>query len=242
MSVDAYQGPGPSALMRDAAIRELGGISNPGQNPLGTVAGDPTPGIPYNLPASRPKIYFVNHSRTQPRLVVKFPVSFRRGGRQALAGDPALRKEYVGPQAIYDEVREGRDMNVYESKIVPATYRFLHNNRWYYIPPAKSEAEEPVPVLVTDDGVWDLFMGNYQAMHSSDRIERDNALLRLNGMWPAPFKRNPVCRARYQDGEESIVEELANEFGYIEIQRVIEREAPQTIDRAFVTAADLVEG
>lgn len=242
MSVEAYQGPGPSALMRDAAIRELGGINASGTRPLGTVAGEPIPGLPYNAPYTRPKIYFVNHSRTVERQVVKYGVSFRRGARQALAGDKTLKSEFVGPQAIYDEVKEGRDMNVYEMKILPATFRFMHNSRWYYIKPAPSADVEPEPMLVTDDGVWDLFMGNYQAMHDPDPRKREEAVLRLSGMWPAPYKHNPVFRAVYQEGDEQLVEELDNPFGYIEIRRVIEKEAPQTIDRDFMTALDLVEG
>jgi hypothetical protein len=243
MSVDVYQGPGASALMRDAAIRELGGVAQPGLNPLGTFAGEPIPGIPYNLAKQRPKIYFVNHSRTRMRQVVKFGVSFRRGARQALAGDKTYKAEFVGPQAIYDEVREGRDMNVYETRIVPATYRFMHNGRWYYIKPApEDDPENPEPMLVTDDGVWDYFMGNFEHMRSPDRSVREAAQLRLTGTWPSPQKHNPVFRAVYVDGDEHGIEEIDNPFGYIEIRRVIEKEAPQTIDRDFVSAADLVEG
>jgi hypothetical protein len=233
--------------MRDAAIRDLGSAAQAGARPLGTLAGEPIPGLPYNAPGVRPKIYFINHSRTKARNVVKFGVSFRRGARQAMAGDKVLKAEFVGPQAVYDEVKEGRDMNVYEHKIVPAVYRFQHNNRWYYIKPApEDDPENPEPMLVVDDGVWDRFMGNYQQMHSQDARERDAALLRLTGMWPAPYTRNPVFKAVYQEGDETLVEDVGDEsrqeFGYIEIRRVIEKEAPQTVDRDFVTALDLVEG
>lgn len=212
--------------------------------PLGQGPGDPNLALPFNATAIRPRVYIVNRSATQPRRIVKVAVSGRRGAREALMADELLRKDFT-PQGIYDEANKGADMNVYEDGIIkPVVLRVTFNSEPFFIYPAKCKTDKDGKVLeiiekeephLVPDGVWDLYLGNYDRMHSDDHRVVGTEAERLAVTWTQ--RRNPVFQYHDELGKHL----TDNPFGFVEFIRVVEKEAPQRVDQSFVTAMDLVE-
>lgn len=208
-------------------------------NPLGRGQGDPNLSLPFNASATRPRVYIVNNSATKERRIVKIAVSGRRGAREALQADPDLRKDFT-PQGIYDEVNKGVDMNVYQDGVIkPVVLKVTFNGEKFFIYPAKTDkdgkiVEKAEPHLVPE-GVWDLYLGNYERMHSDDQFVVGEEATRLAVTWTQ--RRNPVYGYVDEHGRYS----TDNPFGFCEFVRVVEKEAPHKIDRDFISALDLVE-
>lgn len=204
------------------------------QNPLGRGKGDPSFQAPFNAALPTSRVFLTNHSASVKRKFVKVGVSFKRGAAQALQADAELRKLY-NIATLREAVNEGQDMNVYGEKISPVLYGPRWNNVVYRIPPARNP-EEPPPRIQVPEGVWDLLMGNYDRMHSSDERERAEESMRLAVSQTS--KRSPILFVTI-DGER---EQRDNEFGFIEIERVTEHMEPISPNSEFLTAMELVEG
>jgi hypothetical protein len=217
-------------------------------NPLGSVQGEANLQSPFNAVQQAPRVYVVNHSATVKRRWVKVAVSGRRGAREALAADPSLRKDFT-PQSIYDEVRGGQDMNVYVEGIKPVVLKMEFNGRSFFISPAECEYEydkdknivkvvrviKEAQLQLVPEGLWDLYLGNYARMRSTKQDERSHEHERIAVAWTQRY--NPALIIN-DDGEKQT---RNNPFGYVEFIRVIEREAPEEMNRDFVTAMELAE-
>lgn len=218
------------------------------QQPLGQLTGEFAPGVARNRPGVMPKVFVVNHSRLKERRVCVVPVSSLQGAEDALmykgkAGD-ALRQTYGNAENLY-KAAEKRDVSIYEDKIEPANLIIQFNGKKFVIAPASAEDPHNPPVEEVDEGIWDLYCGNYERMHAfkdagngqmvPDQTTRSEEAQRLAVRWAR--KKNPVWRI-VDDGRPQVKD---NPFGFIELIREMPKEAPQRIDGAFVTASELAE-
>jgi hypothetical protein len=202
-------------------------------NPLGAGQNEANLTAPFNAAVSKARIFLINHSANISRRYVKVPVSFKRGAAQALQADAELRKLY-NISTLREAVAEGQDMNVYGEKKSAVMYAPTWNGKTYPIPPAKDE-NSPPPRVQVPEGLWDLLMGNYERMNSSDPRERAEEAVRLANSFIA--KRNPVLYVTV-DGERTTRD---NPFGFIEIERVTEHMEPVSPDTEFLTAMEIAE-
>jgi hypothetical protein len=201
-------------------------------NPLGHGQGDPSLQAPFNNAQPTARIFLINHSRTVERRFVKVGVSWKRGAAKALQADAELRKLY-NVATLREAVVDGQDMNVYDTKRAPVLFAPFWNGVRYPVPPAP-EGAPPLAVQVPE-GLWDLFMGNWDRMNDPDQRVRAEEAMRLAISQTA--KNSPI-RFVTVDGER---EERENPFGFIEIERRTERMEPIAPDTEFLTAMDLIE-
>lgn len=197
---------------------------------------------PFNARSSGVRVYVINHSAEVERRAVKVGVSQYRGAREALKEDQNLRKDFT-VQSLQDEAKKGQDMNIYHDVCKPVVYKITFDNRSFIIPPAECTVDdkgnyhavgEPQAHLVPE-GVWDLFLGNYDRMHSTEKDVASDEANRLATAWFR--RRNPVLRITV-DG---VTKTKDNPFGFLEFRRFVEAQAPQQIDKEFLTAMDLQE-
>ena len=134
------------------------------QNPLGALQGEANLQTPFNSVAKRPNVYIVNHSRTRERKVCTVPVSYLSGADEALRKSKDYQKEYGNVANIYEAAKR-RDMSIYEMKIVPCVLKIQFDSQTFYIPPATEEDPNNAPAEMVPDGVWDLYLGNFERMH-----------------------------------------------------------------------------
>uniref|UniRef100_E6QP85 Uncharacterized protein n=1 Tax=mine drainage metagenome TaxID=410659 RepID=E6QP85_9ZZZZ len=203
------------------------------QNPMGLGQNEGNLQTPFNAAMPAARVYVRNWSRTQKRKMVKIAVSERRGADEALLADKELQKRY-NVDTLSSRAGKGFDVNVYETKVHPVAHRLKWNNRDFVILPASSDDEDP-PMVLLPEGVWDLYLGNYERMHSDDHRVRAEEGGRLGTIWLR--RHNPILKVT-DNGETKVRD---NAFGYLEFIRVVEKEAPATIDRDFLTALELVE-
>lgn len=203
------------------------------RTPLGLGKDEGNLQVPFNSSLPLARVYMINHSRTKKRQFVKIGVSERRGISAALLADKELQRIH-NTETLRQSVKEGVDANVYSSKVEPVVYRVTHDGRPHMIEPSASAEEEPKPFLLPE-GAWDFFMGNYQRMHGSPQdVAEESARLALSWM----RRHSPIWKVTI-DGETTTHED--NPFGYLEIVRLQEHEAPQQVDKSFLTALELAE-
>lgn len=201
------------------------------ERPLGLGDGEGTLQQPFNARPVNAQVFLINHSATQTRKFVKLAVSERRGADEALLADKELTKIYN--VETLSRAAGRRDMNVYVSKVQPVVYRVIFDSQPFYITYAKGESDPPR--CLVPEGVWDQFMGNYERMHSDDPRVVSEEAQRLALLWQG--RHNPILRIT-ENGETTTRD---NPYGYLEIVRIVQTEAPQSLDRDFVTAADFLE-
>jgi hypothetical protein len=219
------------------------------QNPLGELSGEANLQTPFNTPKRRPNVFVVNHSRTKERRVCVVPVSSLQGAEEAMMykgpKGENLRKAYGNAENLYKAAEKGRDLSIYEDVIEPANFIIPFNGRRYVVAPAPANDPNNPPVEEVDEGIWDLYCGNYERMNAtkdngrgqivSDDTTRSEEVQRLALRWAR--KKNPVWRT-VEDGRPQTRE---NAFGFVEFIREIPKEAPQRLDGAMVTASEMAE-
>ena len=211
-------------------------VASLNQNPLGTLQGEANLTTPFNATTRRPNVYIVNHSRTITRRVCVVPVSTLSGAEEALRYSKDYQKVYGNAENLYAAAKR-RDMSIYEDKVLPCVAKVRLGGQDFFIPPATEEDPNNPPVeRMRDDGVWDIYMGNWERMHSMEMRVAADEQARLSLSWKQ--KHNPI-KFVVEDGVRT---ETDNPFGYLEIIRETPKEAPTRVDGRFVTAQMLVEG
>ena len=210
-------------------------IQDLNSNPMGTLQGEASLQVPFNTPSKRPNVYIINHSRTKVRRVCTVPVSQMSGADVALRKSKEYQKEYGNVANIYEAAKR-RDMSLYEDKVEPCVLKVQFDGRVWYIPPADESDPNNPPAELVEDGVWDIYCGNFDRMHSSDPKEVGNEQAHLSLTWAR--RHNPVWRVVIDGQEEKRPD---NPFGFIEFVRETPTEAPRQLDKPFLTALELVE-
>ena len=215
-------------------------------NPLGSLQGEANLQTPFNATSKHPNVFVINHSRTKTRKVCVVPVSEFSGGEDALQYSKEHKltlHQHHSIDTLYAAAKK-RDMSIYEDVVRPVVVKMTIDGRDYFISPAPENDPDNPPMEQVDEGVWDLYLGNYDRMHPETKPARDQATARkemgeetarLALAWSG--RKNPVWRV-VVDGK---VEERNNPFGYIEFVRQVPTEAPRSIDKSFVTAMDIAE-
>lgn len=202
------------------------------QKPLGTQAGENFK-VPVNFRMPSVRVYVINHSRTKEWKRVAVAVSERRGAEDALIYDKKLAEIY-NVDTLAKRVEQGRDMNRYEKEAKAVIYGLRIGGKVIPVPPAKSESEAP-PRIEVPEGAWDLYLGNFERMHSGDSVVLGEEATRLAMAWR--YRHNPVFRVTI-DGESK---DRDNDFGFLEFVREPVVITTTPLDKEYLTALDLVE-
>jgi hypothetical protein len=109
-------------------------------------------------------------SATLKRRIVREHVSFRRGGDEQLRDGKASKA--FGPNTSADDLRYrvigGANMDWTEERVQSLDFVVRHDGKRYLIPAVDPKTGENAPWIIVDPGVWDLYMGNWERMHSRD--------------------------------------------------------------------------
>ena len=194
--------------------------------PLGSLPGEAGLQSPYNL---RPDMVIVkvrNLSAIHKHRIVREAVSIRRGGNEQLKDRHGKETwgSNVSPAELQFRVAQGEDVNWYEDKIVPQDFILRHDGRRYLIPAIDPKTGENAPWITVPAGAWDLYMGNWDRMHSPSAKERATELEMLGVR-----------------GFSKWVADDDNSFGFLEFSREIVRVETATVDAALVRSGRLIE-
>ena len=192
------------------------------RTPLGLANGEANLQTPFNSTPVQTIVRVRNLSATIPRRVVKTYVSDRRGGEK-------LAKSNNLSMTEIHEMAKSQDMNEYKTVTKPIKTALTHDNRTFVIPPATSKDEEP-PWVIVPEGMWDLYLGNYQRMHGTPQ-ERSDEASRLAGRFQG--RENPVLRRNAATGEPM--------SGYIEFTREDVMPEQHAIDSNELRVGEIVE-
>lgn len=157
-----------------------------GTIPLGSLPTERHLAAPYNAAPQAAIVEVRNLSASVERLVVKEAISIRRGGDAALKRGPYSGKEYVGTSVdqLRWRVAQGENMNWEIKQVKPTDWILRHNSQewviWYNNPKDPNGGGEP-PWIAVNEGAWDLYMGNWERMHSEDVREKQREAQRLQG-------------------------------------------------------------
>jgi hypothetical protein len=193
--------------------------------PLGTVGAEAALQSPFNQKPTSVIVKVKNWSAQIPRKVLKTPISFKRGAERL------TEKQKGGMTTEAIQIASfTQDMSIYEDSIKPVKAVLTWNGQAYMIPPSASKEEEPVAVTVPD-GVWDLYLGNYDRMRDPDpnvRVQEATLLaLRRGGRTSPVIERDP------HTGEIS--------SGFLEFIREEVRPQAVAVDKAALSAGDIEE-
>jgi hypothetical protein len=194
------------------------------QTPLGRADGEANLQVPFNAKPTSVIISVKNHSATVERKVLKAAVSYMGGTEQK-----AVRDHWEGmtSEAIQKEAAR-RDMNVYDHKVKPVKAMLPFDGKNYIIPPGKTKEDEP-PKVTVPEGMWDLYMGNWERMNGSAQ-ERNEELQRLATRFSG--RENPAMQFDAQGNVKS---------GYLEFIREEVRPEAYALDREALASSDIEE-
>lgn len=201
------------------------GVFDYNENPLGSMPGEGHLQVPYNNVPDRVLVRVRNVSALQPRTIILESVSIRRGGNQQLKDKSrrAIFGDNVSPVELQFRVAQGDNMNWTEDKLSPVDYILRHNSQRYLIPHTDPKTGEVAPWKPVPAGAWDLYMGNWDAMHAKDRDRTDEiGRLRTRGLdvW-----------VRTED----------NMAGILEFEREVIRVETVAVDAQMVSSGRLIE-
>ena len=120
-------------------------------------------------------------------------------------------------------------MNEYEKAIKPCKAKLTWNNQDWVIPPAKDPKQDPQWFYVPE-GVWDLYLGNYDRMNSSNATEKMQEMMKLSQRFAG--RENPAVQ---KDEDGNVIS------GYVEFAR--EEISPQSraVDSDQLVASEIEE-
>jgi len=195
--------------------------------PLGSLPGEQGLAVPYNQPRTTVIVRVRNLSATLKRAIVREYVSIRRGGQEMLA-DNEGRKRFggnaVSPEVLHQRVAQGDNMNWVENRVSPIDFRIRHDNMPYTIHAVDPVTGENAPWYVVAPGVWDLYMGNWDRMHSRDPRDKTREIEML------------ITR-----GLNRWVATEGNPYGILEFERQEVRIEQEAIDPALISSGHLIE-
>lgn len=129
--------------------------------------------VPYNLTSASCVVRVRNLSGVRKRKYVEEAVSYRRGGERSIKTGPYKGIPDVSVDALRTKIlMSNEDVNWYNEKVLPVDMRIQHDSRRPIIPYKDFKTGKLAPWIVVDPGAWDLYMGNWERMNSSDPKER----------------------------------------------------------------------
>lgn len=194
------------------------------QTPLGRADGEANLTVPFNQGPTTVIVRVRNHSRTANRRILHKPVSQTQGG-----DDLEVQAKYPGMSAeSIQKAAQQRDMSVYKMGVKAVKASLPFDGKMYVIPPAKTADEEP-PAVIVPEGMWDLYMGNWERMNGTPQ-DRTEELARLAARFSG--RENP---AMVFDSAGNVVR------GYLEFIREEVRPSSYAADANSLGAQDFEE-
>lgn len=205
---------------RSTGFSKLAQMESVKEMPLGA-QGERNPNVAANAVPPKALYHARNVSSTVKRRVVKHFVN------DSMDSYPQEVLDHYGIDRIELKKRcQTRDMNIYEEKAVPIRRGLVFNNRVTVVEPGpEGKPGEWKPI---DEGIVDLYLGNWERMHSSDPKVRETEGLRI----ARKLDGKPVCFWEGQDRPPS---------AYIEIRREEITVAPVAADNANIFADQAIE-
>lgn len=214
-------------------IRNKGDLINSlAETPLGQGPGERVPYVPANFRGQQAMVYARNWSSVRPRKIVIDAVSYYRGG-DVVQRDQIAVGAVQSLESLHQQARDGVDKSKYAMEIKPIVFTVRFDGRATPVPyhgvDALTGEECDAPHVVIPEGAWDLYVGNWDALHSKNPQERNLELARVSAAWG---KFNRVFHAEAPPGE----------FAYVEFVRIPIPEATTAIDGDRLFPGMLIEG
>jgi hypothetical protein len=217
--------------------------------PLGSQRGEEHLQAPYNQRPSSAIIRVRNMSTVVARRVIIEAVSYRRGGEKSITekSGPFHKIANASVDALRFKVAQGENMNWEDMRVEPQDAVLRHDGKRFLIE-YKRDMSQPETVIGRDkltghaivdrpplmgepgdwvavsEGLWDLYMGNWERMHSGSEKERIDEIMQVNGR----------ALNRFVVGED-------NPYGYLEFSRDEIRIEEAVIDNERIRAGSLIE-
>lgn len=185
-------------------------------------AGDGEGGLqaPFNAATDMVLVKCRNLSATMKRRVVIEAISWYSGGEQY-----AMEQQEKGKTIHLELLRQQaakRDVSPFEDKILAVDVMLKFNNGNYVVPHTGADGEVG-PWTDLPDGLYDLYMGNYQRLHNPMELAAE--------MERVKSRRKDIC----------IRERNTNPWAFLEWSYEIKRPLPTAIDTERVFSGDLME-
>ena len=192
--------------------------------PLGSMPGDPIPGVARN---SRPPtaIYFARNLSNQ----VKRKVLVGKAVSAAQHIDEKVQQKYhMDGATIKEAVNMGTgDFNTYDMKVEPVDKVLMADSQRFVIRCSRTEGEPGEWTPITE-ALYEIWLGNWERRNHADEQTRREELRRISNT---------------NDGSSPVFEEgtARNEVAYIEFRREEILTAPVAADREKIYAGMKVE-
>lgn len=184
--------------------------------PIGSMPGDPVPGLSYRRPGSQ-AVYFARNISNQ----VEREVTTATLSAIGVVSEELKKKFSLDGEAIKDRVNRGLlPANITDLKLEVIDKVFRYDGKSYLIPASRTKGEAG-PWVPIPEGVWDLLLGNYDIIHGKDEFSRRDEMTQLAGRWGGK------CVA-FAEGTER------KPWQYVELKREEISEAPVAADREKV--------
>jgi hypothetical protein len=198
--------------------------------PIGTLPGDPTPGLAYNRTAGDDYIrcFVRNWSNNKDRKYIKEYVSLYGGGEQT-AREKREKGEPFNIEELRAKISRGHEANILADGLKPAPALLKFDGKQFLIEPSKNPKQEP-PWVPIPAGLMDLYYGNYERLHGNDAREaaREIESVQLR-------RRVDPCVRLDKQGRP------INPFGYLEFKREIIEPKSLAVDADEVFAGEYIE-
>lgn len=195
--------------------------------PLGSVEGDINPNIARNAKAMTAVYFARNLSGTLKRRTIDIAVTVGVG-----YDNPKVKKYWgnMDGEEIRKQCAQGRDMNLYKNDVYPVRKVLKFNNQLIEVPVDGTEISIP-------EGLWDIYLGNYDRIRSKDNLTQSQEYERLSNRWCSPGTPNPV----YEAGTEPPKDHDGRQTAFIEFRRQEIHVQQATQDLTKVYASEGVE-
>ena len=148
--------------------------------PLGSLPGEAHLRIAYNQVPVNCVVRVRNLSGEHKRKIIIEAVSLRRGGERSIMEGPYRAQKNMSVDALRFRASQGENMNWVGEQVLATDFVIRHNNVRYLVPHTDAKTGEKAPWVTVEPGVWDLYQGNWERMHSDDLRERTDEVQRLN--------------------------------------------------------------
>lgn len=197
------------------------------QSPLGTGDGEGSLQAPFNASKVIARVRVRNLSAIRKREHIIEPVSWLRGGEEHY-DELAKAGKLPGTSSIESLHRmaaHGREASITNYEIAPVDVLVTFDSGQYVIPHTDPKTGEEAPWIEVPDGVYDLYVGNYQRL--KDPMERAKEIERVKNR-----RRDLVVR----EGDKDKNKWAFLEFSYEEIKPIA-----VAVDAERIYAGEVVE-
>lgn len=197
--------------------------------PLGSQPGEEGLSTPYNQTAADAVVRVRNLSASVKRRIIKEYVSGWDGGERSVKEGP-YKGQPMTPRELQDRVIKGFNENWETEQVSPQDIVLTHNRQKYLIPAYATDPETgkqiegDAPEVIVPPGMWDLYMGNFERMHSRDIRERTDEM------------QNVASR-----GLNRFVIAKGNPYGFLQFSREEMRVTSTVVDRDRIDRGEILE-